>query len=138
MSTPSATCSQCGASAAGARIFCDKCGAALQTPVPLVLSDFPDTPVRMSTLKRATIVLIKGIGAIAVLVFGFSPMTTNTGIFLFGASIVVGFFCFIALTYLDDDFPKVSGEEGYWPKSLDWNRSLNNSTNEKPTDSHID
>jgi len=43
MSTPSATCSQCGASAAGGRIFCEKCGAALRTPVPLVASDFPDT-----------------------------------------------------------------------------------------------
>ena len=138
MSTPSATCSHCGASAAGGRIFCDKCGAALQAPVPLAASDFPNTPVRMSTLKRATIVVIKGIGVIAVLAFGFSPMTTNTGILLFGASIVVGFFCVIALSYLDDDFPKESGKEGYWPKPLDWSRSPNNSTRENPTDSRLD
>ena len=137
MSTPSTTCSQCGASAAGGRIFCDKC-AALQTPVPLAASDFPDTPVRMSTLKRAAIMVIKGTGAIAVLVFGFSPMTTNTGILLFGASIVVGFFCVIALSYLDDDFPKGNGKEGYWPKPLDWSRSPNNRTNEKPTYSRLD
>ena len=62
-------------------------------------------------------------------------MTTNTGILLFGASIVVGFLCVIALSYLDDDFPKGNRKEGYWPKPLDWGRSPNNSTNEKPTHS---
>ena len=73
MSTPSATCSRCGAFAGSGRIFCEKCGAALQTPVPLVVSDSAGTPVGMSALKRTTIVVIKGIGAIAVLTFGFSP-----------------------------------------------------------------
>ena len=138
MSTPSATCSQCGASAVGGRIFCVNCGAALQTPVPLVASDFPDTPVRVSALRRVAIVVLKGIGVIAALVFWFSRITTNTGLVLFGASIVVGFFCVIALSYLDDDFPKRTGKEGYWPRPLDWAGHPNNSTNEKPTDSRID
>lgn len=65
MSTLNATCSQCGGAAAGYRIFCSNCGAVLRTPVPLLASDFPDSPVGMSTLKRATIVVIKRIGAIA-------------------------------------------------------------------------
>ena len=134
MSTPSATCSHCGASAAGGRIFCVNCGAALQTPVPLVASDFPDPPVRVSALKRVAIVVLKGIGAIAALIFWFSRITTNTGILLFGASIVVGFLCVIALSYLDDDFLKGNGKEGYWPKPLDWGISANKTTNDKPTD----
>jgi hypothetical protein len=88
----------------------------------------------MSTLKRATILVLKGSALIAALVFGFSPVTTNTGILLFGASIVVAFVCVIALSYLDDDFPKATGNEGYWPTPLDWS-TPNDSTNEKPTKS---
>ena len=57
---------------------------------------------------------------------------------MFGASIVVGFLCVAALCSLDDDFPKGNGEEGYWPKPLDWIRSPNRSTNEKPTDTRLD
>ena len=101
-------------------------------------SDSADTPVRVCTLKRAAIVIIKGIGAIAALAFWFSRITTNTGILLFGASIVVGFLCIIALSYLDDDFIKGNGKEGYWPKPLDWGASANDRTNEEPKDSRLD
>ena len=135
MSIP--VCSQCGAAANGGRIFCDKCGSTLQTPISLVGSDSAESPVSVSTLKRATIVVIKGIGAIAALVFWFSRIATNTGILLFGASIVVGFLCVIALSYLDDDFPKGDRKEGYWPKPLDWGASANHS-NEEPKDSRLD
>jgi hypothetical protein len=86
----------------------------------------------MSTLKRAAILVLKGSAIIATLVFGFSPVTTNTGILLFGAAMVVTFVCVIALSYLDDDFPKATGNEGYWPKPLDWS-TPNNSSNERPT-----
>jgi hypothetical protein len=61
MTTASVTCPQCGASDGSGCIFCEKCGAALQTPAPLVVSD-SGTPVGMCTLKRATIVVVKGIG----------------------------------------------------------------------------
>jgi hypothetical protein len=135
MSSASATCSQCGAYPADGRIFCDKCGATLQTPISFVTSDSTDTTVGISSLKHATILVIKGIGAIAALVFWFSRITTNTGILLFGASIVVGFLCVIALSYLDDDFLGGTGKNGYWPKPLDWGRARNNTVNDKPTDS---
>jgi hypothetical protein len=100
-----------------------------------VPSDSADTLVRVSTLKRISIVVIKGVGAIAALVFWFSRITTNTGILLFGAAIVVGFICVIALSYLDDDFPKGNGKEGYWPKPLDWGTAGKGTINDKPTDS---
>lgn len=92
----------------------------------------------MSGLKHATIVIIKGIGIIAALGFWFFPVTTYPGILWFGASIVVGLLCIAALAYLDDDFIKKHGNEGYWPKPLDWSSSPNNSTNQKPTDSRVD
>ena len=99
-------CSQCGGFAASGRIFCANCGAAIQAPVSLLPSDpAPDNPAaRVSVLKRATIFIIKAIGAVAALTFAFSRFTTNIGILLFGASIVVGFLCLAALSYLDDDF----------------------------------
>src|SRR5439155_4225636 len=140
MSTPSAVCAQCGASAASGRIFCANCGAAIQAPVSLLRSDpAPDNPAaRVSVLKRATIFIIKAIGAVAALTFAFSRFTTNMGILLFGASIVVGFLCLAALSYLDDDFLKEHMNEGYWPsKPLDWGTGRNDSTGEKRTDKSI-
>jgi hypothetical protein len=92
----------------------------------------------MSGLKRAIIVVIKGIGILAALGFWVSPVTTYPGILWFGASIVVGLLCLAALAYLDDDFIKKHGNEGYWPKPLDWGTSANDSTNEKRTDSSLD
>jgi hypothetical protein len=140
MSIPIAVCSQCGASAETGRIFCAKCGAALCPPNSLLSSNFanPDTPAEISGLKRATILIIKGVGIIAALGFWFSPVTTYPGILWCGASIVVGLLCIAALTQLDDDFIKKNENEGYWPKPLDWNSSPNNNTNEKPTDSRVD
>src|SRR5262249_26193939 len=136
MSTPIAVCSQCGASAETGRIFCTKCGAALSPPNSLVSSNSEgaDAAVPMSFLKRAIILVIKGIGMIAALGFLVSPVTRYPGILWFGASIVVGFLCIAALSYLDDDFMKKHRNEGYWPKPLDWSRSPNNSSNEKPTE----
>src|SRR5579862_4783203 len=98
MSTPSAACLQCGASAASGRIFCANCGAAIQAPVSLLPSDpAPDNPAAsVSVLKRAAVFIIKAIGAVAALTFAFSRFTTNMGILLFGASIVVGFLCLAA------------------------------------------
>jgi len=85
-------------------------------------------------MKRAIILVLKAIGIIAALGFWAAPVTTYPGILWFVASIVVGLICFAALTHLDDDFVKTPGNEGYWPKPLDWSSSANNSTNEKPTD----
>ena len=128
------TCSECGASAAGGRIFCLNCGATLETPVPLVASDFPDPPAKIGALRRVAIVLLKGVGGIAAVVFLLSRLTTNTGIFLFGASIVVGFLCIIGLSYLDDNFPDENGRGGYWPKVLVWGKPGSKAGNDKSTD----
>jgi hypothetical protein len=139
MTTPSAACPQCAESAGSGRIFCANCGAAIQA-VSLLPSDrTPDNPAaRVSVLKGAAILIIKAIGAIAALIFAFSRFTTNTGILLFGASIVVGLLCIAALSYLDDDFLKEHMNEGYWPsKPIDWGAARNDSTGEKRTDKSI-
>src|SRR5438477_9187867 len=140
MSTPSAACPQCGASTDSGRIFCANCGAAIHAPVSLLPSNAtPDNPAaRVSVMKRATIFIIKAIGVVAALTFAFSRFTTYMGILLFGASIVVGFLCLAALSYLDDDFLKEHTNEGYWPsKPIDWGTARNDSTGEKRTDKSI-
>ena len=140
MNTPNAACPQCGASFTSGRIFCANCGKAIQAPVSLLPSDpTPDNPAsRVSVLKRATIFIIKAIGVVAALTFAFSRFTTNMGILLFGASIVVGFLCLAALSYLDDDFLKEHMNEGYWPsKPIDWGTARNDSTGEKRIDKGI-
>ena len=117
------TCSQCGTAADSDRIFCVRCGAVLRNPTSLLQSDSStdDTVTKVSALKRALTVVVKAIGAIAALTFWFSRVTTNFGIVLFGASIVVGLLCVFALSYLDDDFLKGNSTAGYWPsKPLDW------------------
>ena len=106
MSTPSVACSQCGASDDSGRIFCAKCGTPLQVPVSLIASDSAGTAAKVSGLKRGIILIIKTIGVIAALTFWFSRITTNLGILLFVASIVVGGLCLAALSYLDDNFLK--------------------------------
>lgn len=89
-------------------------------------------------MKRATIFVIKAIGVVAALTFTFSRFTTNMGILLFGASIVVGFLCLAALSYLDDDFLKEHMNKGYWPsKPIDWGTARNDGTGEKRTDKSI-
>ena len=102
MSTPSAACPQCGAFAASGRIFCANCGAAVQVPVSLLpskpTSDNPAARVTVlertsNVLKHAAILIIKAIGVVAALTFTFCRLTTNMGLFLFGASIVVGLLC---------------------------------------------
>jgi zinc-ribbon domain len=137
MSTPRAACPQCGAPADNGRIFCAKCGTPLQVPVSLIASDSAGAAAKVSGLKRAIILIIKTIGGIAAITFWFSRITTNLGILLFGASIVVGGLCLAALSYLDDDFLKEHmNKGGYWPsKPLDWSAPPEESIAEKRTDS---
>lgn len=136
MSTPSRACSQCAAPADADRIFCVKCGAALQLPRSLLLADSVDanTSPKARPLKRGLAFVIEGVALIAGIVFWFSPITTNTGILWFGASILVALLFFGALSYLDDDFVKENKNEGYWPKPLDWGTPLNIESNEKNKD----
>jgi hypothetical protein len=111
----------------------------MHDPVSLLTSDSPhiDGVARVSLLKRAVILSIKAIGIVAALTFWFSRLSTNLGILLFGASIVVGGLCVVALSYLDDDFLKDhTKNEGYWPsKPIDWGTTRSDSA-EKPMDSH--
>lgn len=77
----------------------------------------------MNYVRRAAIMILKGIGCIAAIVFWFSPLSTSTGLLLFAASIVVGLLCLAALSNLDDDFLARHGGEGYWPaEPLRWDR----------------
>ncbi len=131
-------CSQCGASEDSGRIFCAKCGTPLQVPVSLIASDSAGTAAKVSGLKRAIILIIKATGVIAAITFWLSRITTNLGILLFVASIVVGGLCLAALSYLDDDFLKEHmNNGGYWPsKPIDWSPAPHESA-EKRTDSRL-
>ena len=139
MNTTAAACPQCGESADSGRIFCLKCGAAIQAPVPLLPRDSVDTDAgtKVSVLRKAIILIIKATGIVAALTFWFSRLSTNIGLVVFGASIVIGGLCLVALSYLDDDFLKDHKNEGYWPsKPIDWGTEPQNPTTaEKPNDS---
>ncbi len=87
-------------------------------------------------MKRAIILIVKAIGIVAAATFWVSRLTTNTGILLFAASIVVGGLCLVVLSYLDDDFLKGRANGGYWPsKPFDWGPAGNDSEAKKPKDS---
>jgi hypothetical protein len=138
MNTAAAACPQCVESADSGRIFCLKCGAPIQALVPLLPRDSVDTNAgtKVSVLRKSIILIIKATGIVAVLTFGFSPLSTSIGLVVFGASIVIGGLCLVALSYLDDDFLKDHKGEGYWPKPIDWGTGAQNPTTaEKPNDS---
>jgi hypothetical protein len=139
MNTTTATCPKCGESADSARIFCRKCGATIQAPLPLLSADSVDTDAgaRVGLLRKALILILKAIGIVAGLTFWLSRLSTDTGLVLFGASIVIGSLCVVALSYLDDDFLKDHKSEGYWPsKPIDWGTEAQHPpTAEKPNDS---
>src|SRR5262245_27936485 len=139
MNTTTAACPQCGQSADSGRIFCLKCGATIQAPVPLLPGHSVDIDpgAKVGVLRRAIILIIKATGIVAALTFWYSRLTTNIGLMLFGASIVVGGLCLVALNYLDDDFFKDHKNEGYWPsKPIDWDPGAQNPpTAKKPNDS---
>jgi hypothetical protein len=89
-------------------------------------------------LKRVIIWTLKGIGIMAGLTFWLAPVTTDFGILLFGASIVVGLLCLAALSHLDDDFLKEHMNKGYWPsRPVDWGIARSDSTDEKRADKSI-
>ena len=115
MNTTTATCSQCGESADSGRIFCLKCGATVQAPVPLLprVSVETDAGAKVGVLRKAIILIIKATAIVAGLTFWFSRLSTNIGLILFGASIIIGGLCAVALSYLDDDFLKDQKNEGY-------------------------
>src|ERR1700681_213779 len=85
-------CAQCGTPADTGLIFCTKCGAALQPPVPLFESSTQDVnhpPGTIRSMKRMVVTVVKGIAGTAVVVFIFCPLSTGTQILAFVGSIVV-------------------------------------------------
>jgi hypothetical protein len=129
MNTTTATCPQCGESAGSGRIFCLKCGATVQAPVPLLprVSVETDAGAKVGVLRKAIILIIKATAIVAGLTFWFSRLSTNIGLILFGASIIIGGLCAVALSYLDDDFLKNQKNEGYWPsRPIDWGTKAQN------------
>src|ERR1700687_4778433 len=101
-----AACLQCGAPAGTGLSFCKKCGATLGAPVSLMSSgsQAPDSPVRTSAMKRTGIMIVKGIAAVAAVVFWFWVPNTGTQALVFGVSIVVLLICVAVLGNLDDNF----------------------------------
>jgi hypothetical protein len=103
-------------------IFCRNCGAVLRPPLPLTrpvrMDDAPSNTIRLA--KRILIVVLKGIAGIAAIIAIFCPLGSFTQIFLFAASAAVALICYVALTNLDATHIEEYGEDGYWPKPLDW------------------
>jgi len=117
-------CPQCNTPADDALIFCRNCGAALRTPLPLTHSfaDDAGSPLKPKSLPRKILVLtLKGLAAIAAGVAILCPLSTSTEILVFVASLAVAIICYAVLTKLDETHFDESGNNGYWPKPLNWN-----------------
>jgi purine-cytosine permease-like protein len=74
----------------------------------------------MSGIKRVFILIVKGIAAVAALVFWFWRPSTGGEALVFFLSIVVLLICAAVLINLDDNFISRHVKERYWPKPLDW------------------
>jgi hypothetical protein len=75
----------------------------------------------MSAIKRAVIMIVKGIAGVAAVVFWFWRPTTDTNALVFGVSIIVLLICVAVLSSLDDKFIDKHIKEGYWPsKPINW------------------
>lgn len=75
-------------------------------------------------MKRTVLTGIKGLAAIAAVVFWFCPLRTGIQILLFVASIAVLLICHVVLTELDETYA-AKGPTGYWPKPSEWSTSRN-------------
>jgi hypothetical protein len=120
-------CTYCGVPTDTGLIFCTKWGAALQTPAPLIKSGIQDENAKfspMSPLRRTVVLFVKGLAAIAAVVFLFCPLSTGTQVILFVASIAVLLICHFVLTEVDENYIDEHMKDGYWPtKPIDWNTS---------------
>jgi hypothetical protein len=119
-------CPQCNAPADDALIFCRNCGTALRTPLPLThsLADDPGSPLKPKSLPRKIFALaLKALAGIAAGVAVLCPLSTFTEIVVFFASIAVAIICYGVLTNMDETHVDEYGNNGYWPKPLNWNAS---------------
>ena len=64
---------------------------------------------------------LKGVAAIAAGVAILCPLSTSTEILVFVASLAVAITCYVVLTHMDETHVDESGNNGYWPKPLNWN-----------------
>ena len=82
--------------------------------------------------------IVKGIAAIAGIVFVFWLPRTGTDALIFGGSIVLLLICYAVLSKWDDDFINEHVKQGYWPEPLDWSpRSANANAGKKPSDGSV-
>jgi len=79
----------------------------------------------ISSMKRTVLMVIKGLAAVAAVVFWLCPLRTGTQILLFVASIAVLLLCHVLLTELDETYV-AKGPTGYWPKPSEWNTPAKN------------
>lgn len=123
---PGNRCPQCDTPADDGLIFCKSCGAALRTPLTLTQSLAQDegSPSKPKSLPRKIFVLaLKGLAGIAAVVALLCQLGTFLEILVFGASVAMAFLCYAVLTNLDETHVDEYGNNGYWPKPLDWNAS---------------
>jgi hypothetical protein len=82
---------------------------------------FGDSPETISSKKRTVLTVIKGLAAIAAVVFWLCPLRTGTQVLVFVASIAVFLICHTVLSNLDKTYAAKYGSAGYWPKPpTDW------------------
>ena len=68
--------------------------------------------ISMSAIKRAAIMIVKGIAGVAAVGFWFWRPTTDTKALVFGVSIIVLLICVAVLSSLDDKFIDKHIKEG--------------------------
>ena len=121
--TTNEVCSNCGTPADAGIIFCTKCGKALRFAVPLIPSegDHGNHALQLSSAKRTTLAIAKGIRVLAIVVFVLCPLRSGTQLLTFVASIATFLICHAVVTSLDVTDGNDRGPSGYWPsKPIDW------------------
>ena len=119
--TPGTICSRCGTLADAGRIFCGKCGAALQLPAPLISPSHNINAHSVSPIKRKVVTVLKYLAGISAVVFWLGPLRSEIQVLIFVASIAVLLICHFIVSSMDETYANKNA--GYWPKLVNWTRS---------------
>ncbi len=76
-----------------------------------------------SLLRKILALALKVLAGIAAGVAVLCPLSTFTEIIVFFASVAVAIICYGFLTNMDETDIDEYGNNGYWPKPLNWNAS---------------
>ena len=107
-------CAHCGARADDGRLFCSQCGGSIRD-TQLIQSDTDDPATVVSPGERFLVLVVRGVAAIAAVIFVFCPLSTFTQIVVFVGSIFLFLICHHVLINLDENFMDENTKHGYWP-----------------------